>query len=165
MHGVAENGAVESDERVVASRRVVAVTDDGARELGERYWQQVRRASFGLVRLEQTPRGSELRLHPLGVPLLCFDYARLSSGRDGVTCRYPIRGGLLARRAGGAFVLSQGDGERPELRAAVTGFRPRLGFRPGYPRWTGWLYEWFQRRVHVAISRRFFGSLVGERQP
>jgi hypothetical protein len=160
MHGVAENGAIESDERVLALHHVVAMTDDGARELGERYWQQVRRSSFGLLRLEPTPLGSELRLRPTGVRLLRFDPLQVSCDPEGVTCCYPIRGGLLARQAAGALVLSHSNDERPELRAAVTGFRPRFGPRPGYPGWTGWLYERCQRRIHVAISRRFFGSLV-----
>lgn len=160
MHGVAENGAVESDERVLALHRVVAMSDDGARELGERYWAQVERATFGLLRLEATPLGSELRLHPTSVRLLRFDATQLSCGSKGVTCSYPILGGLLTRRAAGALVLSQSNDERPELRAAVTGFLPRFGPRPGYPAWTGWLYERCQRRIHVAISRRFFGSLL-----
>jgi hypothetical protein len=38
-----------------------------------------------------------------------------------------------------------------KLRAAVTGFVPRLGSRP---------YDRIQRRIHVAISRRFFRSLL-----
>jgi hypothetical protein len=160
MHGVAENGAIESDERVLALHHVVAMTDDGARELGERYWLEVRRASFGLLRLEPTPLGSELRLHPIGVRLLRFDPPQVSCGAEGVTCSYRIRGGVLARYGAGALVLSHSNDERPELRAAVTGFLPRFGPRPGYPSWTGWLYEWCQRRAHVAISRRFFGSLL-----
>jgi len=68
-----------------------------------------------------------------------------------VCCKFAIRGGLLARRAGGSLVLSQSsDGE---LRAALKGFVPRLAARP---------YEWIQRRIHVAISRRFFRSLIAE---
>jgi hypothetical protein len=49
------------------------------------------------------------------------------------------------------LVPSQSNGS--ELRAALTGFVPRLGARP---------YDRIQRRIHVAISRRFFRSLVGE---
>ena len=57
-------------------------------------------------------------------------------------------------------MLSQSGGSVPELRAALTGFVPRLGLRPGYPRWTATLYDQLQRRIHVAISRRFFRSLI-----
>jgi hypothetical protein len=51
---VHEDGAIESDERVSASRAVVPATPDGARLLGERYWLtvgQVRQAAGGRPRL------------------------------------------------------------------------------------------------------------------
>ena len=144
-----EDSAIESDERVSVSRAVVPLTEAGARILGERYWLTVRRASFGLVRLGRTRDGSVLRL--AGAPLLRFAQADLASGPNGVCCSFPIRGGLLAQRPGGMLVLSQANG--CELRAALTGFVPRLGTRP---------YDRIQRRVHVAISRRFFRSLIDE---
>lgn len=144
-----EDGAIESDERVCLSRAVVPATEDGARFLAERYWLTVRRASFGLVRLRRARYGSVLRL--AGAPLLRLAPAELAAGANGVCCTFPIRGGLLARRPGGALVLSQSTGG--VLRAALTGFVPRLGARP---------YDRIQRRLHVAISRRFFGSLIGE---
>jgi hypothetical protein len=144
-----EGGAIESDERVSASRAVVPVTQAGARLLGERYWLTVRRTSFGLLRLRAAREGSVLRLG--GAPLLCFAPAELAAGANGVHCSFPIRGGLLARRAGGTLVLSQSNSG--ELRAALTGFVPRLGARP---------YDRIQRRIHIAISRRFFRSLIGE---
>jgi hypothetical protein len=144
-----EDGAIESDERVSLSRAVVPATEAGARLLGERYWLIVRRASRGLVRLRRTRGGSVLRL--AGAPLLRFAPAELAFGANGVRCSFPIRGGLLARRPGGALVLSQSTAG--ELGAALTGFVPRLGARP---------YDRIQRRLHVAISRRFFGSLIGE---
>lgn len=144
-----EDGTIESDERVRLSRAVVPATEAGARLLGERYWQTVRRASLGLVRLRRTRGGSVLRL--VGAPLFRFAPAELAVGANGVRCSFPIRGGLLARRPGGTLVLSQSTGG--ELRAALTGFVPRLGARP---------YDRVQRRLHVAVSRRFFGSLIGE---
>jgi hypothetical protein len=144
-----EDGAIESDERVTASRAVVPATQAGARLLGERYWLTVRRASFGLVRLHATRDGSVLRV--AGAPLLRFAPAELAAGANGVRCSFPIGGGLLARRAGGALELSQSNDS--ELRAALTGFIPRLGARP---------YDRIQRRIHVAISRRFFRSLMRE---
>jgi hypothetical protein len=159
------DGMIDSDERVMATRPVVNAADDGARELGERYWAEVRRASLGFVRLRATRDGSELQLHPLRAGLLRFGPAEVYAGADGVACRFPIRGGLLARREGGALLLSQSGGSVPELRAALTGFVPRLGLRPGYPRWTGTLYDQLQRRIHVAISRRFFRSLIEGARP
>jgi hypothetical protein len=150
VHERGEDGAIESDERVRASREVVPATQAGARLLGERYWLTVQRASFGLVRLRATRDGSVLRL--AGMSLLRFAPAELTADADGARCSFPIRGGLLARRAGGALVLSQSNGSS-ELRAALTGFVPRLGARP---------YERVQRRIHLAISRRFFRSLIRE---
>lgn len=119
--------------------------------LGERYWTEVRRASFGLARVHTSADGNVLRI--LRVPLLRFGAMELLSGSDGVRCSFPIRGGILARRPGGALVLSQTGGSQPELRAAVAGFVPRLASRP---------YDGIQRRIHVGISRRFFLSLLGE---
>jgi hypothetical protein len=144
-----EDGAIESDERVCASRGVVPATQAGARRLGEHHWLTVRRSSFGLVQLHATGNGSVLRL--AGAPLLRFAPAELTAGANGVRCSFPIQGGLLARRAGGTLVPSQSNGS--ELRAALTGFVPRLGARP---------CDRLQRRIPVAISRRFFRSLIGE---
>jgi hypothetical protein len=144
-----DGGTIESDERISVSRPVVPATEAGARALGERYFLTVRRASFGLVRLRRTRDGNVLRL--AGAPLLRFAPARLSAGPGCVRCSFPIRGGLLARRPGGALVLSQSRGS--ELRTAVNGFVPRLGARP---------YDRIQRRIHVAVSRRFFESLIAE---
>jgi hypothetical protein len=144
-----DDGSIHSDERAMTSRAVVPATEAGARRLGERYWLTVRRASRGLVRLRRTREGSVL--HLARAPLLRFAPAELSVGHACVRCSFPIRGGLLARRPGGTLVLSQSNGS--ELRAALTGVVPRLGARP---------YDRIQRRIHVAISRRFFRSLIGE---
>jgi hypothetical protein len=143
-----EDGTIRSDERVNASRAVLPATEAGARMLGDRYWFTVRRSSLGLVRLRAAREGSVLRL--AGAPLLRFARPQVAADARGVRCSFPIRGGLLARQAGGMLVLSQSsDGE---LRAALTGFRPRLSARP---------YDRIQRRIHVAISRRFFRDLLG----
>jgi hypothetical protein len=149
IHQRSESGAITSDERVNTSRAVVPATKGGARLLGERYWLTVRQATFGLVRLRATPNGSVLCL--AGAPLLRFAQAELAADTKGARCSFPIQGGLLARRTGGTLVLSQSNGT--ELRAALTEFVPRLGARP---------YERIQHRIHVAISRRFFRSLIGE---
>lgn len=143
-----EGGAIESDERITVSRAVVPATEAGARLLGERYWSAVRRASLGLARICESPDGSVLRA--VGAPLLRFASAEVSADADGVHCSFPISGGFLARHAGGALVLSQSHDH--ELRAALIGFVPRLGART---------YDQVQRRIHVAISRRFFRSLIG----
>jgi hypothetical protein len=142
-----DGGTIESDERITISRPVVPATEAGARALGERYWLTLRRSSFGLLRLRRTRDGNVLRL--AGAPLLRFAPAKLAAAPGCVRCSFPIRGGLLARRPGGTLVLSQSEGT--ELRTSVNGFVPRLGARP---------YDRIQRRIHVAVSRRFFESLI-----
>jgi hypothetical protein len=152
-HGRGADGSIESDERVTAASQVVEESEAGARLLGERYWREVASASHGLVRARTTGDGVELRLFERGPSLLRFGPAETTQDADDVRCRYPIRGGLLARRPGGALTLSQTGAGRPELRAVVHGFAPRLGSRP---------YDRIQRRLHVAVSRRYFRSLIDE---
>ena len=79
-------------------------------------------------------------------------------------CTYPIVNGFLVRRAGGTISFSQ-EGDPPlALASAITGFFPRLAALPGRPGWTGALYEQVQRRLHQAISKRYFRALLaGER--
>jgi hypothetical protein len=150
VRGRSADGAIVSDERVQAARPVVERSEEGARRLGETYWLEVTRASRGIVHRRDTPTGIELRLLGRGPCLFRFGPAETACDSNGVLCRYPIRGGLLARRAGGAITLSQmGD----ELHAAVVGFVPRCD---------GALYEQVQRRLHVAISRQYFMRLLGE---
>ena len=153
-HGRGPGGAVYSDEGVHAARPAVAHSEAGALELGDRYWREIARASRGIVRRHDGGDEVELRLFGLGPLLLRFGRAELSVDGFGIRCRYSIRGGLLARRASGAITLSQTNGAHPELRAVVTGFVPRLAPGP--------VYE-VERRIHVAISRGYFLSLMGAR--
>lgn len=44
-------------------------------------------------------------LHVAGVPLLRFAPAEPAAGENGVSCGFPIRGGLPARRGRGTLVL------------------------------------------------------------
>jgi hypothetical protein len=150
LHGRGADGSIESDERVTIASPVVERSEAGARLLGERYWHEVASASRGLVRARTTGDGVELRLLEHGPSLLRFGPAETTHDADDVRCRYSIRGGLLARRPGGTLTLSQ-TGAGPELRAAVHGFAPRLGSRP---------YDRIQRRLHVAVSRRYFRGLI-----
>lgn len=155
MQGLAADGAIESDERALLRRPVVARSEDGAQQLGDRYWLEVTRGSRGIVRRRLTASGVELRLLWRGPCLLRFGRPETSFDASAVTCRYPILGGLLARRPGGWLTLTQIEQPEPELRAAVNGFLPRLSSR---------LYEHVQRRLHLAISRRYFVGLVAEAQ-
>jgi hypothetical protein len=148
------DGSIETAQRVRVACPVVDVSTAGGRLLGSRYWRELARASRGLVRPSEGRRGLSLRFLGRGPSLLTLGPTEIVVDEDRVTCIYPIRGGLLARREGGALSLSQRGGDRPELCATVSGFFPRLGM----------LDRHLQRRVHVAISRRYFTRLLEEAQ-
>jgi hypothetical protein len=149
-----DDGAIHSDERARARAPVVASSPEGALHLGDRYWSEVRRVSRGWLRRRDTAFGVDLRLFGFGPSLLRFGPPELRVSADSVSCRYPIRGGLLARRPGGALTLSQRGAGEPELRATVTAFVPRLVLPL--------LYDRLQHRLHVRISRRYFRRLIAE---
>jgi hypothetical protein len=157
-------GSIETVQWVDAPHPVVAWTEAGGRALGRSYWLEVARSGRGLVRGRETAEGVELRLVTLRPPLLRLGPAEVAIDDDQVGCRYAIRGGLLARRPGGTLTLSQSGRERPELRVAVHGFFPRLGPR-ARSRWSGALYGMLERRLHVAISRRWFRRLIEDGAP
>jgi hypothetical protein len=157
---VTASGATESRQRVAADRPVVEASEAGALRLGARYWQAVERTTRGAVRASW--RGSGGRLTLLGgATLLRFGPPELAVAADAVSCRYSIRGGLLAVREGGAVTLTQRTLDRGvELAVSVEEYLPRLAARVGAPRWTGLLYARAQSPFHVGVSRRYFESLV-----
>jgi hypothetical protein len=152
VHATGVDGTFESVQRARAARPAVDISEAGANVLGSRYWSEAVRASRGIVHCRRVEDGVELHLSRRGPVLLSFRTARTSLAEDRVSCSYPIRGGLLVRREGGALVLSQIGRDEVELRAAVTGFFPRLGVPLGL----------VQRRIHAAISRRYFAHLIAE---
>lgn len=148
-----------SEQRLRVERPVVAVSAEGGHTLGRIYWEEVEGFTSGLVRARVDGNGTELVLLDRAV-LLSFGRADVRARGDSVVCRYPIRGGLLARAPGGSISFGQRAGDRPELRSTIVGFLPRLGVRPGRPRWTGALYAHVQARLHGAVGRRYFARLV-----
>ena len=156
-HRRSADGEIDSDECVRALRPVVPPTPDGALDLGRLYWLEVARAGRPIVRLRPAEEGPELCLLGVGPALLRFGRPEVVVGDGGVGVRYPILGGVLARRPVGSITLSQSSSDPPELCAAVVGFVPRLGRTP--------LYGQLQRRVHVRISRRYFRRLLGGARP
>jgi hypothetical protein len=148
-----ERAAGVSSESVRITQPVVALSDAGARRLGDRYWAEVAAASRGLVRGSRTRHGLELRALGRWPVLLRLAGPETLVDARGPTCRYRVVGGLLARLPAGTLTLSQSSEPPYELRATVTEYVPRLGTR---------LYEHLQQRIHVAISRRFFRALIEE---
>jgi len=155
------DGAVESEQRIPSPGPVVEATERGAAELGAIYWREAERFMRGLVRARVAADGSvELRLRPSGVLLLSFAPPELNAANGIVRCTYLISGGLLTRGAGGTISFSQEAGPPPALASAISGFIPRFAAAPGRPSWTGAFYEQVQRRLHLALSKRYFKALV-----
>jgi hypothetical protein len=148
----AEDGSIETKQRVLACAQVVPLSEDGGEYLGNAYWAAIAGVSRGFVRVRVGDEGVAIRLAALRSPLLRLGAAEVAVEHDRVTCRFPILGGLLARRPGGALVVAQTGREPSELYVAVTGFFARLG--------RGAVYRHVQQRIHVAVSRRFFAQLL-----
>jgi hypothetical protein len=146
------SGAVQFEQRVSATRPLVELSEQGALALGERYWQEVEALTHGLVRARG--RAGQLELLLLGRwPLLCFGAPQTVVDESGALSRFPIVGGLLARRPAGSITFAQLVTPAVELRATIDGFHPRLG---------GALYRHVQKRIHTGVSRRYFRHLLAE---
>jgi hypothetical protein len=157
---VLESGAFESRQRALARVPLVEHSESGARWLGLAYWQAVGGFTRGGVRARWSAEGGRLVLLG-GARLLCFGPAELVCSNDLVSCRYSIRGGLLALRAGGSVTLAQRRaGDEVELSVVVEEYLPRLAARAGAPWWTGALYAKGQSPFHAAVSRRYFDLLA-----
>jgi hypothetical protein len=154
------DGAVRLEQRARPPRPVVALSEEGALTLAERYWQEVEASTRRLVRARR--RGDDIELLLLGRwTLLRFGAPRTMVDESSTLSRFPIIGGLLARAPGGSITFAQATDPALELRATVDGFLPRLEGRPGRPAWTGVPYRHVQRRLHARVSRRYFLRLIG----
>ena len=155
----APTGAFASVQRLTLPAPVVEHTAAGARRLGDLYWHELGRSTLGSVRTRVHPDGVELRLLGIRPALLRFGAPHFVVTADSVTCRYPIRGGLLVRRPGGAIAFTQTLGSRVEVRSEIDEFFPRLATRRVRRGWSGVLYPHVQTRLHVALGRRYFARL------
>lgn len=145
--------AVESIERIELTTPLVPATTEGARALGDWYWDELARTSRSLVRAR--PEDGGVRLVLAGaVTLFRFGAAELLVDDLDVVCRYPILGGSLASGPGGALTLAQRGGAPPQLDVTVTDYRPRLADR-GARFHRGLLYTALQAPLHRSVSRRF----------
>ena len=152
-------GAFESVQRITFPAPVVERSAAGARRLGEQYWCEVERSTFGAVRVLASPEGVELRLLGLRPALLRFGRPEHAVTTQTVSCLYPIRGGLLARAPAGSLAFRQTGVDAVEVTSAIEGFFPRLAVRRQWRGWKGLLYPQIQARLHVALGRRYFARL------
>lgn len=160
---ISDGGAVESAQRLVTDRAVVDTSDDGAGDLGRLYWDTVERFWRPLVLVRRRRDGTVDLRPPLGPAYLRLGAPRLTARSGEVACRYPIEGGILARRAGGFITFrQQEDEEGVTLSSTLEGYHPTLAARPGRPGWAGVLYALGQARLHAALSRRYFDRLLRE---
>lgn len=155
------DGSITTEQRVGLRAPAVPVSEAGALALDRAYWAEVDGLLRGLVRVHEHEAGIDIRLLRSGPALIRLGARRATIGRERVTCRYPIVGGLLARMPAGALTLEQIGGPAAELRSSVAGFHPRLAARPGFPPWTGVLYPRVQARLHDEVGRRFLARLAG----
>ena len=155
-----DDGTIDSLQSARMSAPVVPMSEEGAARLGRAYWQAVETSTGHLIRARERPDGLELRLLARDPVLLAFGPPELRAANGQVSCRYPIRGGILARREAGAITLAQTGEDAVVLTSSLTGFEARLAAPPGRPPWTGTLYQHVQARIHVAISRRYFSRLA-----
>jgi hypothetical protein len=146
----AADGTIETEQRLPIRSPVVPFSAEGGRRLGESYWRESTRLSKGLVRAHEGPSGVDLRLLAFPLSLLLLGAPELTVESDRVTCQYSIVGGLLSRKPGGELSISQTALPNSELRVSVSGFFARRGL----------VYRVLQRRLHVAVSRRYFRRLV-----
>lgn len=153
------SGAFESVQRIAFPAPVVGRSAAGARRLGELYWREVERSTFGLIRARSGAGELQVRLLGISPALLCFGQPEHEVSSRTVSCRYPIRGGLLTRSPGGSISFSQTGSEIVEVRSAISGFFPRLAVRRKRRRWNGLLYPHIQARLHVALGSRYFARL------
>jgi hypothetical protein len=156
------SGAFESVQRTAFSVPVVERSAAGATLLGEVYWREVQRSTFGVIRVRPSGDGLVVRLFGAGPALLRFGRPEHSVSSTTVRCVYPIRGGLLVRTPGGSISFMQTGSGAVEVSSAIAGFFPRLAPRRQRRRWQGLLYLQVQARLHVALGRRYFARLWQE---
>ena len=160
--GQRDDGAVESEQRVVLRTPVVDFSVAGGEHLGRAYWREVERITGRLVQARERQGSIELRLLGRGPSLLRFGPPTIEATANPRLLHVPIEGGLLARRPAGEIVFAQvGDGQAV-VRSAIRGFFPSLASRTASPDWTGALYNRVQSRIHVVVSRRYFARLIAE---
>jgi hypothetical protein len=152
-------GAFASVQRASLPAPAVEHSPAGAQRLGDLYWRELDRSTFGLVRARVSPDAVVLRLVGIGPAMLRLGRGEPTVTPDSVTCRYAIHGGLLARTPGGRIAFAQPVGSLLEVRSEIYGFFPRLATRRVRRGWSGVLYPHLQSRLHVALGRRYFARL------
>ncbi len=168
--GMTENGAL-------GSRQVAEVTvprtelekiwsPEHLERLARTYWSFLSRFSLGLIRVLYSEDSREVVF--LGRPfvLLRFRKPQYQVNRDGGTVTWPIdRGVLVARRGRGRGFLRLSVHRQPaedgasevtlHVASEVVNFYPTIATR-----FSRWIYEQTQLRIHVIVTHAFLRSLA-----
>jgi len=149
------------EQRVDLPRAVVEPSEQGALALAQAYWDEIARLTLGLVRARPAGSGVEIAVGRR-LPLLRFGPPATTASESVVECRFPIEGGLLAKRSGGSLALRQVTAPVPQLAVVVEGYSPRLD--SGGPRGLRtFTYRAVQERIHSLIGRRYLERMTGRR--
>jgi hypothetical protein len=107
------------------------------------------------VRADAVSGHVDVRLLGRGPALIRLGSPAVLADLGSFTCTYPIVGGLLVGRPGGALALEQFNGDPIVLRSTLTEYVPSLADT---------LYSPVQARLHSLITRRYFARLSRDAQ-
>jgi hypothetical protein len=166
-----------SDDGGVGSRQVAEVTLPRAEleriwspeyleRLARTYWSFLSRFSFGLIRVLYGEDSREVVFLRRPFVLLRFHKPEYSLNPDGGTVTWPInRGVLVATRGRGRGFLRLSVHRRPTddgagevtllVSSEVVNFYPTIAAR-----FSRWIYEQTQLRIHVIVTHAFLRSLA-----
>jgi hypothetical protein len=166
-----------SDDGAVSSRQVAEVilpraelekmwSPEYLERLARTYWSFLSRFSFGLIRVLYGEDSREVVFLRRPFVLLRLHKPEYEFNRDGGTVTWPInRGVLVARRGRGRGFLRLSVQRRPLqegsdevtllVSSEVTNFYPTIATR-----FSRWIYEQTQLRIHVIVTHAFLRSLA-----
>jgi hypothetical protein len=166
-----------SEDGAVGSRQVAQVTLPRAElekiwspeyleRLARTYWSFLSRFSLGLIRVLYTDDGREVVFLRRPFVLLRFRKPEYHIDSDGGTVTWPIdRGVLVARHGRGRGFLRLGVRREPVAdggdEATLLVWSEVVNFYPTIAtRFSRWIYEQTQLRIHVIVTHAFLRSLA-----
>lgn len=166
-----------SEARGVGSRQVAEVTlpraeleriwsPEHLERLARTYWSFLSRFSLGLIRVLYSEDSRDVVFLRRPFVLLRFDKPEYRIDSDGGTVTWPIdRGVLVARHGRGRGFLRLGVRREPVaddageatllVSSEVVNFYPTIAAR-----FSRWIYEQTQLRIHVLVTHAFLRSLA-----
>jgi hypothetical protein len=168
--GDSEGGAVGSRQvaEVILPREELEKlwSPENLESLARTYWSFLSRFSFGLIRVLYSEDSREVVFLRRPFVLLRFHKPEYEFNPDGGTVTWPInRGVLVARRGRGRGFLRLSVQRRPVqdgsdevtllVSSEVVNFYPTIATR-----FSSWIYEQTQLRIHVIVTHAFLRSLA-----